>query len=265
MPHNDLLKLDVELVSKIKQASQKAILSLFSNHKEQFYYCSLITDGFANCPILSAWSWEALERETQKDNNVEEAKYYLKWSYADSPYCMYGNEYFSDIRKIFDQRNSLIHTEKERQNEFYIRMNSMERAMFELDEEGLFGTGKQRLGIVINVETMPPDYENTKRAIRLNPKAALDDWLEEIAEEEPEEDEPKTLVDIILIKAPKNGLKDLVTIKKALSLNLTSKELISASRNIPTKLVTGIDKDEANNLIQETGQTEIFELKEYKA
>ena len=34
---------------------------------------------------------------------------------------------------------------------------------------------------------MPPDYSNTERAIRLNPKDALVSWLEEAAEEDEED------------------------------------------------------------------------------
>ena len=41
-----------------------------------------------------------------------------------------------------------------------------------------------RLGIVINVEVMPPDYTNTERALRLNPRQALDAWLAEAAEDD---------------------------------------------------------------------------------
>ena len=55
--------------------------------------------------------------------------------------------------------------------------------MHNLDMNGMFGQGEQRLGIVINAEFMPPDFTNTERALRLNPKEALEEWLEEIAEE----------------------------------------------------------------------------------
>lgn len=36
---------------------------------------------------------------------------------------------------------------------------------------------------LFNAEFMPPDFTNTKRALRLNPREALNEWLEEIAEE----------------------------------------------------------------------------------
>jgi hypothetical protein len=58
----------------------------------------------------------------------------------------------------------------------------MEAAMAQLDREGLFGTGRARLDVVINVEVMPPDWTNTVRAKRLNPPGALHEWLDEVAE-----------------------------------------------------------------------------------
>lgn len=72
---------------------------------------------------------------------------------------------------------------EERQREVQVRINSMEKVMHNLDVKGMFGRGKQRLDIVINAEFMTPDYTNTERALRLNPQEALNEWLEEIAED----------------------------------------------------------------------------------
>ncbi len=58
----------------------------------------------------------------------------------------------------------------------------MECALHELDLDGVFGTEKVRDSIVINAEIVPPDAANTSRARRLNPPAALKDWLIEAAE-----------------------------------------------------------------------------------
>ena len=54
--------------------------------------------------------------------------------------------------------------------------------MAKVDAEGLFGAGRERLGIVVNAVVMPPDHSNVVRATRLNPKEALDEWLQEAAE-----------------------------------------------------------------------------------
>lgn len=177
------LEIDEALVIIIQEATQKALNQLFHTHNEKFYYCSLITTGEGLCPIISAWSEEALERVANEVDNVEEAKYYLKWAYEESPYFAYGEEYFRDVNKMFLERTKNLKTDKEREREVRLRINSMERVMHNLDMDGMFGRGKKRLDIVINAEFMPPDYTNTERALRLNPKEALNSWLEEIAED----------------------------------------------------------------------------------
>ena len=93
------LEIDEMLVELIQNATQKALDKLFEEHKEKFYYCSLITTGEGLCPIISAWSYEALERVANEEEDVEEAKFYLKWSYDETPYFAYGEEYFEDVNK----------------------------------------------------------------------------------------------------------------------------------------------------------------------
>lgn len=177
------LEIDEDLVKIIQIATENALLKLFEEHNERFYYCSLITTGEGLCPIISAWSIEALERVANESADVEEAKYYLKWSYSETPYFAYGEDYFKDVKSVFIDRMNKLKNAEERQREVQVRINSMEKAMHNLDAKGIFGRGKQRLDIVINAEFMPPDYTNTERALRLNPKEALYEWLEEIAED----------------------------------------------------------------------------------
>ena len=57
-------------------------------------------------------------------------------------------------------------------------------AMERLEREGLFGRGRKRAGILVNVEWFPPDHTNVERAHRLNPPEAMVDWLREAAESE---------------------------------------------------------------------------------
>lgn len=177
------LEIDESLVFMIQKATKKAFTQLFQEHNENFYYCSLITTGEGLCPIISAWSEEALENAVKDVADVEEARYDLKWSYAESPYFAYGEEYFEEVKKVFSERMKQCTTDDEKEKEVLLRINSMERVMHNLDKEGIFGKGKKRLDIVINAEFMPPDYTNTERAFRLNPKEALKQWLEEMAEE----------------------------------------------------------------------------------
>ena len=177
------LEIDKDLIQIIQTATESALLKLFKEHNERFYYCSLITTGEGLCPIISAWSKEALERVANESDNVEEAKYYLKWSYSETPYFAYGEEFFREVKSVFIERMNNLNTVEERQREVQLRINSMEKVMHNLDVKGIFGRGIQRLNIVINAEFMPPDHTNTERAIRLNPQEALNEWLEEIAED----------------------------------------------------------------------------------
>ncbi len=63
-------------------------------------------------------------------------------------------------------------------------LDTMERVMRTLDGQGIFGTGEKRRKMLVNAEVMPPDYTNTLRALRLNHRADIQEWLEEAAEGE---------------------------------------------------------------------------------
>jgi hypothetical protein len=173
-----------ELADAITRATRSAVGGLFSTHAgERFYYCALITSGFGAPPELCAWSYEALAECVAKAG--PEAEEYLKWSYADSPYYGFGSEHFAEVRAVFARRPSMRELEgKAFLAEYEVRISAMEEALQRLEAEGLFGTGAQREGLVVNAEVMPPDYTNTARARRLNPAAALVVWLREIAEPE---------------------------------------------------------------------------------
>ena len=172
-----------ELLDRLERITEKSLRELFEKNKEKFYYCSLITDGEGHCTIISAWSYEALERVTSSIES-QEVKEEYKWSYADSPYFAYGEEYFEDLKNMWEEHLELELDDDEFYEEVEIRIDIMEEVMKHLDEKGLFGKGTERLQIVIKAEFMPPDYSNTERAIRLNPKEAIEEWLEEVAEEE---------------------------------------------------------------------------------
>ena len=172
-----------KLADKLEKITEKALNELFEENKENFYYCSLITDGEGHCPLISAWSYEAFERVTSSIAS-EEVKEEYKWSYADSPYFDYGGEYLAELKEEWEEHLDIELDDDEYFEEIDKRIDMMEEVMKRLDKKGLFGKGEKRLGIVINAEFMPPDYTNTERAKRLNPKEAIKEWLEEAAEEE---------------------------------------------------------------------------------
>jgi hypothetical protein len=173
-----------ELRDAIADAVRAATLELFREHPGHYYYVSVITTGEAHAPMLTAWSKEALEEAVAEGADAEEARLELRWSYADSPYCGFGDAYFGRVRELFALRPRMDPEDDVAwSNEFNLRLRAMEAAVAVLDSEGLYGRGTSRLGIVVGVEVMPPDGTNLARMRRLNPPAALGDWLAEAAEE----------------------------------------------------------------------------------
>jgi hypothetical protein len=176
-----------EMIDAITIAARSAVSELFRNYPDhRFYYCSLITSGAGHAPALSAWSRESLVRRAYELALEPEELVSLKWSHADSPFVCYGDHHFEPVRRLFEMRPGLQADGPQDawDAEVELRIEVMEAAMARLDAEGLFGTGTKRAEIVIIVEVMPPDYTNTQRAFRLNPRAALEEWLAEAAEPE---------------------------------------------------------------------------------
>lgn len=184
-------QVDEKLVSVLENAVEQALTKLFKEHRENYYYITLTTFGECVCPVISAWSVEALEREASKSKTPETERQYLKWDYASSPYYAFGyDEFFGEAVALYDVRTAELDDDDDvaYKNEMDIRLNCMEQAMRNLDKKGLFGQGEKRLGIVINAEYMPPDNDNVERAKRLNPEDALKEWLEVFREDDTHED-----------------------------------------------------------------------------
>ncbi|MGA3674601.1 DUF4303 domain-containing protein [Lysinibacillus agricola] len=168
------------LVDEIARATEKSFLNLFQN-KEIYYYCALVTTGEAVAPVISAWSWEALENVAKKYSK-EDADL-IKWSYADSPYWNFGCENFETVRKLFNERLLDYTDEIKWFKEIDFRLEAMVLAMEKLDKKEIFSLNQPRSKVYVNVEVMPPDETNTIRALRLNKRGNILDWLNEAAEE----------------------------------------------------------------------------------
>lgn len=180
------MQYDINILSeKIAQASRKTLLELFENG-EQYYYCALVTTWEGHAPFISAWSWEALERETQKHKECPDYVKSIKWSYADSPYCDFHGNNFELVKTIFNQLPNIHQmTEIEHEKELIqFRFRAMEHALKLLDAEGLFEKNQPRDNIGIFVEPNPPDHLITEIALRLNNSKSeiIKQWLEEAAE-----------------------------------------------------------------------------------
>ncbi len=169
-----------ELVSIVQACTRLAFSELFGN-KEHFYYCVLLVTGEGYAPTISAWSWEALNRECAKQG-AEHLRGEFMWSYADSPYYAFGKELFLPVQHHLSLRPSIDElSDEEWDKEWQDRMLAYERAMKNLDEEGFWGQGETRKQVYINVESMPIEEADISRAIRLNPSSEiLKDWLSDM-------------------------------------------------------------------------------------
>lgn len=168
------------LVDEITLAAEKSFFSLFQN-QENYYYCALVTTGEALAPVISAWSWEALEAVAKKTS--KEYAELIKWSYADSPYWNFGCENFKSVRALLSERVLDDSDEIEWFREVDFRVEAMVLAMEKIDKKGLFSLNQSRSKVYVNVEVMPPDETNTIRALRLNKREDILDWLSEAGEE----------------------------------------------------------------------------------
>lgn len=176
---NNIMK--KEFFEKLYKASKAAFEKLLAIN-ERFYYCTLTITGDGLTPVISAWSYEALERECGDD---EEVKYDIEWSYADSPYYAWEYESFHEVEELLENCSSIDDlSEEEWEKEIDARIDIMEKVMRKLDEEGVFSKNQERNNMVVLAEIMPPDESNTKRAYRLNSikNEMFQKWLKEVAE-----------------------------------------------------------------------------------
>ena len=164
-----------ELIEALVKAARAAFLSLKETTKEHFYFYVFIFDEGLH-PYISAWSYEALEKSIMEQQIPDEEKSWWKWDSTDSPYADYGyDEFFGEVNELLDKRADGLSDDELYGIEWGVRIDSMEEAMKRLDGSGLFGTGKERERVVINVEQAPPDGDGSEysRALRLNPSSAL--------------------------------------------------------------------------------------------
>ncbi len=171
----DIKESNEELIESLVKAAGAAFLSLKETTKEHFYFYVFVFDEGLH-PYISAWSYEALEKSIIEQQIPDDEKSWWKWDSADSPYAVYGyDEFFGEVSELLDKRASELSDDELYEGEWEARIDFMEEAMKRLDASGLFGIGKERECVVINVEQAPPDDDGSEynRALRLNPSTAL--------------------------------------------------------------------------------------------
>lgn len=179
-----------ELIELLEEATEAAFRALLAVKEEKFYYFGLLMDEGMR-PFISAWSYEALHSAVEEliasgdDTDREVLTKELKWSGCDSPYCAYEHdEYFESIDSLLENREQYLISDEKFEKEFELRLKYMEEVMRRLDAKGVFESSLDRSSVVITAEVLPPDYTNTERVKRLNPKSSIEEWVELCAEPE---------------------------------------------------------------------------------
>lgn len=172
------------IIEEIYKAAKIAFKELFSRHKETFYYIALVTNGSGSTPCVSACSKEDVDRIITHPPYSKSDFENIEWSLADSSYWSFKQDAFQKVDKLFNNRPRCGELSvADWENELDFRLSCMEKAMQQLDLEGLFGIGQRREETIVNVEVIPPDHGNTLRVKRLNkPCNFLEKWINEMGE-----------------------------------------------------------------------------------
>ena len=92
----------------------------------------------------------------------------------------------------------------------------------------------------------------------------FNEWLEkgcEIEDIDGEDIRGVDYGDLYLTKMPKEGVKGLVTIKRAFNLEMSTGELLQKSKNLPTKLLSNITSSKADIIAEKIGMSGLFEIR----
>lgn len=163
----------------IREAARRAFAQVRVAHpSDHFYYYALVTTGDALRPGPSASSIEGLDEACRKCRDAGHScdPEDLRWSEADSPYNLCGDEHFREVEALFledgDHRDL---PDEEYEAEVVRRYEAMEGAIVDLDREGFFGVGVERHAVVVNVIAPGEEWEEAilERAARLNPPESL--------------------------------------------------------------------------------------------
>lgn len=67
---------------------------------------------------------------------------------------------------------------------------------------------------------------------------------------------------VFLIKEPKNGMKDLIKIKQAFNMDISTSQLLALSKELPCMVIKDIRYAKAIKLMEKVGQPDILEFRE---
>ena len=163
------------LQKKIANAARKAFKEIQNDHPgERFYAFALYTDDGAMTVEPAANSEEALESSAEEYDESPDTGW-LRWGTAEWAYEGEGGDHFNDVYDALNVKNPYDNKDPKafgvfKQNLF----ETMILALKSLDDEGFFGTGKDREAVTLFCSVSDSeDAEDLEdqSAKRLNSKA----------------------------------------------------------------------------------------------
>jgi hypothetical protein len=180
-----------DLVPRLVTAARAAFTRAREQHPDESFYCfALYTDAFAAYILPTASSEQGLERVARRyaeefGGAVAERADDLRWSPADSPHHMLGEEEFEGVLDLLASRGDPWQCEDDAEDddaeddaaedaEVDARFEACFRALAIMDQEGFFGRGAERDQVVVTVlQGDQSDRSRLANARRLNPPAAV--------------------------------------------------------------------------------------------
>jgi hypothetical protein len=161
-----------KLKEALSEATMKAFVALKSAHsKERFYAFALYTSGEVSSFCPTANSEEGLARDA---GGARE-----RWSPCDWAYHLEGENHFRKVEVLLSARKFDDEGYCEESDRI---LDLAVEVLKELDCRGVFGTGKQRDAITLNILMGDQsEEERVQFATRLNPKKTVARFKKEAA------------------------------------------------------------------------------------
>jgi hypothetical protein len=171
MPNVNFATLQQEIAS----AARQAFTEIRNDHpSERFYAFALYTDDSAMTVEPAANSEEALE-STAEDYDESPDTGWLRWGTAEWAYESEGGDHFNDVYDALNVENRYDKKDPKAFGAFKQNLfETMILALKSLDDEGFFGTGKDREAVTLFCSVSDSDDAEDledQSAKRLNSKA----------------------------------------------------------------------------------------------
>lgn len=145
-----------KLRKAVHQAAKAAFSGIRQAHaKEKFYVFGLMTNDSAQYLYPMANSEQAVSRtlkkykkEGYKDQTADE----LRWSFGDWEYAEEGEAHFEAINELLSEATEFDDADEDQVERAVARlMKAVVAGLADLDKEGFFGTGSERLDVAVMI------------------------------------------------------------------------------------------------------------------